>query len=143
MYPEAETYLSLLSPLKAGPVIKRLSRSPMELMAGGFGLFLAGDGNLYGPAVGDPNPSVFQYSLSAGTLTTLWTSAGAPDAFHFKENNVLEGPDGSLWGTSAGGGTAGGTVGYGHGFQNYPVHASPTGHYIDRPAPQRLTLGKA
>jgi len=72
------------------------------------------DGILYGTTAGDGKSdfgTVFSIHRDGRALTTLKVFRGAPDDGAYPVTSVVEGPDGVLYGTTQGGGTAGkGTV---------------------------------
>jgi uncharacterized repeat protein (TIGR03803 family) len=83
------------------------------------GLLQASDGNFYGPAQGGPNQCRQPNTLPCGSLIMM-TPGGAVTLFHafggsptdgFLPGGLIQGADGALYGTTAGGGTHGaGTV---------------------------------
>jgi uncharacterized repeat protein (TIGR03803 family) len=84
-------------------------------------LIQASDGNFYGTArVGGAfeQGTLFRMAVD-GTVTLLHAFAGAPVDGSFPSAALVEGPDGSLYGTTAGGGS-GGTSGRGTAFRLTP-----------------------
>lgn len=74
---------------------------------------LASDGNLYGTNEGgtNNNGTIYKYSPTLGTFTTIFTLNSDGSQGSFIEAPLVQGPDGSLYGTAPAGGVNGcGTI---------------------------------
>jgi uncharacterized repeat protein (TIGR03803 family) len=83
---------------------------------GGYPLaqpILASDGNLYGTTGSDSDNSgvIYKYSLTTGTISTIFTFSSDQSAGSLIQAPLLEASDGSLYGTAQSGGASGcGTI---------------------------------
>jgi uncharacterized repeat protein (TIGR03803 family) len=70
---------------------------------------LASDGNLYGTNEGgtNNNGTIYKYSPTLGTFTTIFTLNSDGSQGSFIEAPLVQGPDGSLYGTAPAGGVNG------------------------------------